>query len=268
VVNKNNLVAASLAGLALVPGVNAGFALGAAAIGAIGQVVGAIQNTSKNDQLGRLTISNRLATLENLYCALESNNQITAQTISAWHNANDADSISSATILRRYTEVIGLSNLQVRATVGGLSQSQECNSYDCGWCYVADFTTGQQGWDVVSGRGFYTAGTGFTSIYNVSGLNNTEIRISRTVSSTTFNRVDILYTANTNIQFLDSYNFAFTDSAPAGTDAIFTKTATLTANVLRFDFARVASGPGLSITIKRMTFRGSGANPFGSSNCP
>lgn len=145
------------------------------------------------------------------------------------------------------------------------------------WCQHFDFTASDGGWQPVNAGGtdfaVYSAGVGWTSIYNHNGLNVTETRIVRTFTSINFKLLEFVFEFDTTAGvstynvFADSTFFTNSASIGSGSGQTLDQTVDLDGHTsIRGDLAKAASGGG-NIVITGVTVRGTGDNPFGTSNC-
>lgn len=176
--------------------------------------------------------------------------------------------ITSTVLARQTLKALGYGTANARYALYAQGTSTECAVCQPSgqWCYEADFSISQHGFSVEASRGNYAAGTGFVSIYNFAGLNNTEIRISRTVAATQFTKCEVVYYATTLPSQTDAYNFNATFAAGTG-EVTAVIDDDITIEKLRFDLSKNTSGPGQQFIIRKLRFWGTGVNPFGSDNC-
>lgn len=184
-----------------------------------------------------------------------------------------------------YTVPIGTSttDFTLQANDGTLSDNYGQIEFDvtvCSsapWCRHFDFTTSDGGWQAVNAGGtdfaVYSTGVGWTSIYNHAGSNTTETRIVKTFSTINFTLLEFIFEfdttsgVSTHNVFADSNSFTGSDSIGSGSGQTLDQVVDLDGHTsLRGDLAKASSGGG-SIIITGVTVRGTGDNPFGTSNC-
>lgn len=143
------------------------------------------------------------------------------------------------------------------------------------WCFEWDFTVSDGGWTVQPGEaGSYSAGVGWIAVFLDS--QDYEVAIRKTFTSTFI--IDVVMTfdrsghggANANyrtIVQLSGASVATNIVSPGsdGTNLTLTTNVNHTADAM---WAQVNNGTAaVPATIKKMRIRGTGANPFGASNC-
>ena len=185
----------------------------------------------------------------------------------------------------------------------GLDLAGETNAVagDCAhcgeWCYTFDFTSSPHNWHNArlgtwtSPAGSWNAGVGWvgTMIVDGAGARGINTVLVRDFESTitefecVFDRVNGQYTGTIGERLL-AYNFtepspytqleAFNSPGAAGSDLVWTWTNPAGVAVTNLMFRISASyrgganpSPTGSITVKRVTLRGIGVNPFGFDNC-
>lgn len=150
----------------------------------------------------------------------------------------------------------------------------------CGpWCFTFDFTTGQHGWEITPGQdGHYSSGVGFVGDNDAGSYNKTELDIYYPPAGpyTTITACEITYhssaadTHGTSFLHLNlaGSNVQATGWTPTGDGASHGEHIAVTVGSFDSTWWRlVADGLGQTVVITRATFRGHGANPFGTSNC-
>lgn len=144
------------------------------------------------------------------------------------------------------------------------------------WCYTMDFAAANGGFQVVAGEaGVWNAGSGWAGAYQ-SANSNPECAIYRTVNPCIINRIVMEYDmSNTggnasilaNTKRSGTQTYYYLKSTPSsGTHQTFTFNAGNAAT----DWIRLVVNNGNyggTNLIRRVTFYGVGANPFGADNC-
>jgi hypothetical protein len=179
---------------------------------------------------------------------------------------------------------IGLQNLQAMQNAGAVD-IVDCSSCPGTWCFKWDFTSVPgpftnfdfSGNDPVTGWGQWIAGIGWQAQNVASGQERLDLRLSgipgsagmsmeleffvaSTSSGGTFREVDT-YLAGT---LVNSYPLVATAVDPTGT----VQTISLAGAFDRFDVYLGTNGFGATAgRITYITLRGTGPNPFGTTNC-
>jgi len=136
------------------------------------------------------------------------------------------------------------------------------------WCYSFDFTTGDHGWiNQFTNSGEYISGQGFRMYYDGS---NAQSCVYRPMTSTVLTGFKTYWSALTG--YPDQYNryragnggVVIDSNWLAGSPHSWTglQGSTTEANLIN-----VSHSAHYSVLVTKIELRGTGVNPFGSSNC-
>jgi hypothetical protein len=232
-----------------------------------------------------------------LFCILDANGttgEIDQDVIDAWNAtlpANDPIGLPVSSFVSGVINSLTIETYRRRASLFSQTNA-DCSLCDCPegeWCHTLDLTLSDGGLTVRtqdpawSGYGSYSSGVGWIAAVNVTrpsvGDRGTIFSLTRTLPSSTYTSVSMESTTvfGSNDTFPNVTGFtllptggASTNSAGTGT-IVWTGSESLTAmniDVVMAYSAAPGSPVGGSGTITRLTFTGTGTNPFGSNNCP
>jgi hypothetical protein len=182
---------------------------------------------------------------------------------------------------------IGLSNA---GSVG--SETGDCDDCACGWCYRFDFSVGDGGWTALPASGYEPGdargnygSARWNSSKNITTQHSSELffRVALPTAGH-FTSVEVLYNRTPGTFSLGFSNaisadgdyyisvtpMASNSSEGAGDTSIgWTGDLDVASYINVWLFASIAASgdPGGSLYCTRITFRGTGDNPFGADNC-
>lgn len=217
-------------------------------------------------------------------CLLDCHIQ-TDGTISAVNLANirdDASALLSSTVnsmFQKWLDVFGVNGLMKQEKLANIV-SADCSTCGCGWCYLADFSGGNQGftaysnsavcfyaqylapyWDNLGNHvGCSPQNAGYTFIErSFSAAQVFQVIVWSADQPENANSRVVLINGTTALQTITQT--AFTVEGPLY-KRVFNFTAA-TATKIRVEYGQGTNGP----RIARVQIRGNGTNPIGANNC-
>lgn len=173
--------------------------------------------------------------------------------------------------VRYLLAVIGADGLSAAGATTAI-ETADCSC--AGWCYTIDFTE----WDgdfehIDTGTGNWVSGQGWVGV--LDGLTY-RVRIKREFGfDANFTQIDMVYdmvygsgvpAGGAHLKNDGSY-VASTSGLPAGTNQLTSWYGSVTADMGTIEVRSGSTGSNGSVTVKRLTYRGTGENPFGDNNC-
>ncbi len=225
-----------------------------------------------------------------LYCLLDQDGLITPEIFASWKafiagdQANNFQAPAIAELLGivpfEYWQFVGYTSPEINAAA--------CEDCDCGpWCYTFHFNATDGGFSGIAGAnpdGVYVGGSGWQAEY-LASQSIVQMAIHRTFSASQVTEVTAVFdaTAGTNNE-TNFYRLRINNGGtnlhqweinPATTGTGLTLGGAFTeATATEVTFAAVPgnrtgsnNNPGGSFTLKSITMRGTGDNPFGEDNC-
>ena len=170
---------------------------------------------------------------------------------------------------------VGLTNL-ARQQLPGTRTCDLCECADEAWCFTWDFTDDDDDWSfTAAGFGTYTPTVGFTG--QPYGTGGGVSRLERTFADSMVTSIQVVHTASgyTGFQKLLRLNLNADPDQDHNLSGLMNGTDILSqynqANFVAFEIDRITlfwdGAASSAMTIKSVTVRGVGVNPFGVDNC-
>jgi len=211
-----------------------------------------------------------------LYCGINSDGTVTADQLTAILAQIDAQCDPVVYDVMFYLLPmlgnVGLTNAGASGDVVG-----DCSSCVCEWCYTIDFTVSDGGFTPSAWGGSnaaaYTAGVGWHDNGGFGSVKGVFIQYAAT-EVIDYVSADIFWTDASNMQTVNVQGFTDPSGAPTYNNFVDIFGATsgdhnLTAEptqYIQLSLDNSASGTG-SVVLNKVILRGTGDNPFGTSNC-
>lgn len=188
---------------------------------------------------------------------------------------------TAALVLNLILSTQGRVGLQNAGTLYEVEDA-DCSECDCEWCHVFDFTIDgqdwvQEGWWTGTPTNNYIAGVGWQSNYNGSSGNYIAYEFAGTTAITQISGVyDAVGSVTSNNAAVANANDgssieAHGAAASLGTDQTFGFDFSSSGTWILVQNGNCTGGGGCDgsqkTTLKRVTVRGTGDNPFGDNNC-
>lgn len=260
----------------LIPAFGIGGVLFEVVVGVIDAII-SIGASAARSAINTSVLENMQCTL---YCKLKAAGKADVTTVRAWIDEQYAIAPPNIALRNWLLLLDALTDaaLGTRIFVGSKSPSAECAAIctcpDPEWCYTYDFTTSNGGWSAWNNRATYSAGNGWTR--NPSNLPG-RVTIQKAFGFTAnIKRIEITLSAamNGNYKRVSLYAPVYPNNSQLYYDAGWTTTQLFLDgnwNLSGFwmDLQNDGNGTTTPYTgyIRRITFRGTGTNPFGTNNC-
>lgn len=210
-----------------------------------------------------------------LTCHMDSNGQLDQARLDAAMSQIGTDIGGTAgTVTNLILSIMGFAGVNKAASF--YNTSNDCGDCEsCDWCYVIDFTQGAGGFSLrTAGVGAYSAGVGWVGV-NYNANSKSVLSIVRSLAaSINITSMSIVYTktagsGGNNVNWMDAVLGGTTKihntSNVFGSDQVKTTTSSQTVDGFYID---INSGDSVAtVTLKSLTLRGTGNNPFGADNC-
>jgi hypothetical protein len=212
-----------------------------------------------------------------LYCHMDTSGRLNEGALPTVQTEVDTEIGGlAATILNAMLSLAGEGGIN---NLGALGEATgDCSLCDCvdTWCFTWNFASTQGGWVfTASGFGVYTAGTGFTG--QPYGTGGGVSRLERTFADSMVTSIQVLhtaagYTAGQKLLRLKlNANPDQNHSLPGALNGTDILSQYNQAGFVPFEIDRVTlfwdGAASSNMTIKMVTIRGVGTNPFGTDNC-
>jgi len=210
-----------------------------------------------------------------LTCHMDSNGQFDQARLDAAMSQIGTDIGGTAgTVTNLILTIMGFAGVNKAGTFYDTANDcDDCES--CDWCYVIDFTQEAGGFSLrTAGVGSYSPGVGWTGVdYNASSRSVLSI-VRSLAAEIDITSMSIVYTKSAgsggnNVNWMDAVLGGTTQihntSNAFGSNQVKTTTSSVTVDGFYID---INSGESAAtVTLKSLTLRGTGNNPFGADNC-